>query len=142
MNKVWLVAGLGLVLSSMAYANDAPGQNNSGEPIPVNSQQGQHEKSSMNKKADHMAKQVEHQGKKLAKEAKAKYHEYKHKAGPKTHEEIRHVQAKLKEMGYDLGRIDGKIGARTRDAIRRFQAHHGLPQTGKLSPEMLKALFH
>ncbi|CAG9296363.1 putative peptidoglycan binding protein [Celerinatantimonas diazotrophica] len=142
MKKRWLIAGLGFVLSSMAYASDAPVQNKSVAQNSGQTQQKQPDWSAVRNKADKMAKDVEERSKKLAKEAKSKYHQYKNEAGPKTHQEIKNVQAKLKEMGYKLGQIDGKIGARTHKAIRRFQADHGLPQTGKLSPEMLKALFH
>jgi localization factor PodJL len=39
------------------------------------------------------------------------------------------VQAKLAALGYDPGPADGVMGARTRAAIRAFQADAGLPVT-------------
>jgi peptidoglycan hydrolase-like protein with peptidoglycan-binding domain len=42
------------------------------------------------------------------------------------------VQAKLKELGYNPGGVDGIWGAKTTDAVKRFQKDNGLPVTGKL----------
>ncbi|MEZ4407953.1 MAG: peptidoglycan-binding protein [Polyangiales bacterium] len=41
------------------------------------------------------------------------------------------VQARLRNLGYDPGPIDGVVGARTRRALRRFQSDHGLDATGE-----------
>jgi Putative peptidoglycan binding domain len=42
------------------------------------------------------------------------------------------AQERLKAAGFDPGYIDGVIGYRTRDALRRYQASRGLPITGQL----------
>jgi peptidoglycan hydrolase-like protein with peptidoglycan-binding domain len=46
--------------------------------------------------------------------------------------DIRQVQARLKEAGFNPGPVDGQLGAQTREAIKEYQKAHGLPQTGKL----------
>jgi len=44
--------------------------------------------------------------------------------------EISGVQARLKNLGYDCGKIDGKLGPQTKEAISAFQAKHNLQVTG------------
>lgn len=50
------------------------------------------------------------------------------------------VQTKLAGQGYYRGQVDGVIGSGTIEAIRRFQADHRLPVTGKIDPKLLKTL--
>jgi peptidoglycan hydrolase-like protein with peptidoglycan-binding domain len=50
------------------------------------------------------------------------------------------IQHALSELGHDPGRIDGTLGDKTRQAIRRFQREAGMPQTGLPSEELLEAL--
>jgi hypothetical protein len=50
------------------------------------------------------------------------------------------VQSKLAEQGYYHEQVDGIIGSGTIQAIRQFQADHGLSVTGKIDPKLLKAL--
>ena len=50
------------------------------------------------------------------------------------------VQRHLADLGYDPGALDGLIGPATRDAIRRFQADHGLPETGAIGFVLLEQL--
>lgn len=45
--------------------------------------------------------------------------------------EIRAVQEKLSEQGYDTVTPDGKLGSSTQQALRDFQKERGLPQTGQ-----------
>lgn len=54
--------------------------------------------------------------------------------------ERRVVQEKLIERGFDLGKPDGIIGARTRKAIEAFQAQAGLPVDGRAGARVLQAL--
>jgi N-acetylmuramoyl-L-alanine amidase len=42
------------------------------------------------------------------------------------------VQARLSHLCFQPGRVDGELGPRTRDAVRRFQAAHGLELTGEV----------
>jgi N-acetylmuramoyl-L-alanine amidase len=50
------------------------------------------------------------------------------------------LQARLKNLGYAPGRIDGRIGPRTRAALRRFQADNDLEVTGEPDDATLAAL--
>jgi hypothetical protein len=45
--------------------------------------------------------------------------------------EVSGVQARLNNLGFDSGAIDGELGPQTKDAIRAFQAEYGLPVTGE-----------
>ncbi len=40
------------------------------------------------------------------------------------------VQARLNNLGYDCGAVDGALGPRTTAALRRFQQDHSLPESG------------
>lgn len=44
----------------------------------------------------------------------------------------RQIQTALKNAGYDPGTIDGKIGPKTKKAIKDFQAANGLNADGKV----------
>jgi S1-C subfamily serine protease len=50
------------------------------------------------------------------------------------------VQQRLTDLGYDPGPVDGVVGARTRTAIRVFQADVGLPVDGQVSDRLIAAL--
>jgi putative peptidoglycan binding protein len=50
------------------------------------------------------------------------------------------VQTKLADQGYYHGQVDGVIGSGTIEAVRQFQADHGLSRTGKIDPKLLKSL--
>jgi len=45
---------------------------------------------------------------------------------------VKQLQIALKNAGYNPGLIDGKMGKRTRQAIRAFQKANGLAVTGKV----------
>lgn len=51
------------------------------------------------------------------------------------------VQARLKNLGYNPGRIDGCLGPRTRAAIKRFQADQDLDVTGEPDDATIAALL-
>ncbi len=53
---------------------------------------------------------------------------------------IRQVQTRLKARGYDPGPVDGVLGYRTRNAIRRFQNDHNLSPTGEVDERVLRLL--
>jgi peptidoglycan hydrolase-like protein with peptidoglycan-binding domain len=46
------------------------------------------------------------------------------------------IQRMLTELGYRPGTIDGKMGNRTRQSIRRYQSNTGLPVDGHPSPAL------
>lgn len=50
------------------------------------------------------------------------------------------VQEALARRGYYAGQVDGVIGPETRSAIREFQRDNGLPETGRITPQLLQAL--
>jgi peptidoglycan hydrolase-like protein with peptidoglycan-binding domain len=45
---------------------------------------------------------------------------------------IGQAQERLRAAGFNPGSIDGVLGARTKEALRRYQASLGLPTTGVL----------
>ncbi len=53
---------------------------------------------------------------------------------------VRDAQAALNDQGYKPGSIDGQWGSSTKNAVRRFQSEHGLPQSGELDSATLEAL--
>ena len=50
------------------------------------------------------------------------------------------LQRSLARLGYDVGAPDGRIGARTREALRDFQRRRGLIPDGYPNPRLLAAL--
>ncbi len=61
-------------------------------------------------------------------------------ADPSSEKAVATVQSLLKRLGYDPGPADGKMGARTRDAVKAFQRKAGLPEDGEVTSELLKKL--
>lgn len=55
-------------------------------------------------------------------------------------EDVRSLQERLLEMGYDVGRADGSYGARTARALAQFQREVGLAPDGSCGPRTLHAL--
>jgi hypothetical protein len=54
---------------------------------------------------------------------------------------IGQAQERLKAAGFDPGLIDGVLGPRTREALRRYQASQGLPTTGALDEATRQVLL-
>jgi hypothetical protein len=54
---------------------------------------------------------------------------------------IGQAQERLKAAGFDPGPIDGVVGPRTREAVRRYQASQGLPITGLLNEATREAIL-
>ncbi len=54
--------------------------------------------------------------------------------------DLMQAQARLKELGYDVGTPDGRSGPRTRAAIRRYQSDRGDRATGILTPQQMSEL--
>jgi SH3-like domain-containing protein len=58
-------------------------------------------------------------------------------ASPGSFQElVMDIQRMLTELGYRPGVVDGKMGERTRQAIRRYQSNTGLPVDGHPSPAL------
>ncbi len=53
---------------------------------------------------------------------------------------VAEAQALLNQLGYRAGPSDGIMGKRTRDAIRSFQKHGSMAQTGDVSPDLIERL--
>jgi peptidoglycan hydrolase-like protein with peptidoglycan-binding domain len=51
------------------------------------------------------------------------------------------AQERLKAAGFNPGSIDGVLGSRTREALRRYQASLGLSTTGILDDTTRQALL-
>jgi len=51
------------------------------------------------------------------------------------------VQRRLADLGYAPGPADGHLGNKTRGAIALFQQVHGLPLSGRLSPELAQRIL-
>jgi hypothetical protein len=50
------------------------------------------------------------------------------------------VQRELRDRGFYRGPIDGVLGPRSREAIRRYQARHDLEETGEINTALLRSL--
>ncbi|MEM1045201.1 MAG: peptidoglycan-binding domain-containing protein [Pseudomonadota bacterium] len=50
------------------------------------------------------------------------------------------IQVLLHKKGYDVGEIDGVFGTRTKNAILAFERDRGYPETGSMTPLLLKRL--
>ncbi|NUS73806.1 MAG: N-acetylmuramoyl-L-alanine amidase [Corynebacteriales bacterium] len=61
-------------------------------------------------------------------------------SAPLTGDDIRSLQERLLEIGYNVGRPDGVFSQRTADAVRSFQRECGLPPDGVVGPETMRAL--
>lgn len=59
---------------------------------------------------------------------------------PLVGEDVRVLQERLLEMGYDVGRADGIYGVRTARALAQFQREVGLAPDGSCGPQTLHAL--
>ena len=50
------------------------------------------------------------------------------------------MQAALNALGYDIGRPDGSVGASTIQAIRAFERKHNMPNTGRVTAELIEKI--
>jgi peptidoglycan hydrolase-like protein with peptidoglycan-binding domain len=55
-------------------------------------------------------------------------------------EKVKQLQSALAQAGYDPGPIDGKLGSRTREALKKAQKDKGLSATGQIDQETMAAL--
>jgi peptidoglycan hydrolase-like protein with peptidoglycan-binding domain len=60
--------------------------------------------------------------------------------GPKADALIRSVQVSLGKLGYKVGRADGRLGESTIAAIRAFEKQQAMPDTGRISGDLLTRL--
>jgi hypothetical protein len=57
-----------------------------------------------------------------------------------TRADLAEIQRLLKSLDFDPGSADGRMGAKTADAIRQFQGIAGMPATGEPSADLLRQL--
>lgn len=57
-----------------------------------------------------------------------------------TRDIVSSVQKALGKLGYDVGTPDGIAGAKTKDAIKAFEAATGMSQVGQINPRLLAVL--
>ena len=50
------------------------------------------------------------------------------------------VQKRLIELGYNPGVVDGCMGPKTTDAIRKYQIDNNVPPTGDITKELMESL--
>ena len=55
-------------------------------------------------------------------------------------EEVAGAQERLNLLNYFAGRVDGDLGARTRNALKSFQKKYDLEETGELDETTLRSL--
>jgi N-acetylmuramoyl-L-alanine amidase len=65
---------------------------------------------------------------------------YQAVAEPLVGDDVRQLQERLLEMGYDVGRADGVYGGSTARAVAQFQREVGLAPDGSCGPGTMKAL--
>ncbi len=65
---------------------------------------------------------------------------YQAVAEPLVGDDVRQLQERLLEMGYDVGRADGVYGGHTARAVAQFQREVGLAPDGSCGPATMKAL--
>lgn len=54
--------------------------------------------------------------------------------------QMKQLQKKLQDLGYDVGKIDGILGSGTRHAVQEMQKKLGMPADGWPTPELLARL--
>jgi membrane-bound lytic murein transglycosylase B len=57
-----------------------------------------------------------------------------------SRDQMQQLQQRLTDLGHDVGLIDGILGAKTREAVRREQLRLGLPADAWPTPALLAAL--
>lgn len=53
---------------------------------------------------------------------------------------IKEVQHKLNELGYDCGKVDGKAGKKTKNALKKYQEDYDLKVDGIIGREVINSL--
>ena len=55
-------------------------------------------------------------------------------------ETLEGVQQGLKQLGFDPGKVDGRDGPNTRDAVRKFQAHATIKIDGRQVTSTIRSI--
>ena len=59
---------------------------------------------------------------------------------PLTYQQIKRLQQILVRRGYDVGKLDGIIGSKTRAAVKDLQIKFSMPADSYPTPELLRRL--
>jgi hypothetical protein len=78
--------------------------------------------------------------KKLAVESSYGDFSKREQSSPSQKIDVHSVQTRLTELGYNPGPIDGLMGKRTSNAIKKFQEDNGLSVTGKIDADTINKL--
>jgi len=70
----------------------------------------------------------------------AQYEHNSEKFGYINLDDLTGVQKALAKLGFDPGKVDGKDGPNTQNAVRAFQAHATIQIDGIVGPQTRKAL--
>ncbi len=57
-----------------------------------------------------------------------------------SQDEAKELQRQLVKRGFDVGQVDGKLGLKSRQAIKAMQKKYKLPADSYPTPELLAAL--
>jgi peptidoglycan hydrolase-like protein with peptidoglycan-binding domain len=55
-------------------------------------------------------------------------------------DQVRSIQRNLADRGYNAGKVDGRLGPRTQQALRDFQRDQNLQASGRADPQTMAAL--
>ncbi len=80
--------------------------------------------------AAHLAKRLQGQ----------KKYKHQHPEGILSIDSMILLQSLLQKRGYDVGKVDGILGAKTRQSVRKLQLHYGLPADSWPNLELLERL--
>jgi len=61
-------------------------------------------------------------------------------AANNSNSDVKTAQERLADLGYEVGTPDGAMGPKTRNAIIAFERANGLPETGRVSSELVDRL--
>ena len=61
-------------------------------------------------------------------------------SAPMIGDDVAALQARLSELGYNTGQVDGVFGSKTDNCVREFQRHRGLSGDGVFGPETSREL--
>lgn len=61
---------------------------------------------------------------------------------PVSYDDVKDMQSWLQRHGYDVGEVDGKLGAKTRAAIKAMQVKLGYPADSYPTPDFIADLKH
>ncbi len=60
--------------------------------------------------------------------------------GRRADEKVKAAQQALKDKGHDPGMVDGRMGPKTKAALRDFQKAQGIDATGRLDTKTMQSL--